>query len=639
MCGIAGYSGREIPELMPQMLNLIRHRGPDDDGTFDDGNIHLGMVRLSIIDLSGGHQPISNEDDTIHVVFNGEIFNYVELKAELEAKGHRFKTNSDTETIVHAYEEFGASFANKLNGMFSIAVWDKRKRTLLLYRDRFGVKPLFYSTRDHSLVFGSEIKTLRVHPAVGRELDYEALSHYLSLRNVPAPFTIYRDIRALLPGQMLTWNEEQGARLSRWYNLPTVVAFDESDEDALVERIDELLRDAVRLRLRSDVNYGAYLSGGIDSSTVVAITSEYSPSAVKTFTLAFADSPDHKRDAFYARQIAQKYSTEHHEFVMSSADLQNELPAVIRHLDQPFAGVISSFWLSRFMKQYVTVALSGDGADDTFGSYGHHRLVWPLAQLKRARENGGANGEVDLSFFKGREDFVANLAQYSPWEWRLAYGAFMEHEKAQLLTARGREELMPHSTASFLKDTYQRCDPRADDLNKMLYLDINTLLPNEILYFNDMLSMAHSMEVRTPFLDYRLVELACSIPGSLKIRQGKLKYILRRVAARYVPQEILDRPKEGFVLPKNTWLRSGMSGLLNDVLSPERLSVHGYFKPERVASLIADFMKGDDALTFKIWTLLVFQLWYEDYLAEDHSTPDTYAIAELARPSSFKNLL
>jgi asparagine synthase (glutamine-hydrolysing) len=615
MCGITGYSGAEIPELMPRMMDRMRHRGPDDEGEYRDGQVHLGMVRLSIIDLGGGHQPISNEDGTIWVIFNGEIFNYIELRSELQAKGHQFRTNSDTETIVHGYEEYGTSFANKLNGMFTIAIWDTRKQTLLLYRDRFGVKPLFYSALSNNLVFGSEIKTLLCHPAVGRELDYEALSHYLSLRNVPAPYTIYRDIRALLPGQMLVWNEKDGAEVSKWYELPTAVKWNDGDEDILVDRIDELLRDAVRLRLRTDVAYGAYLSGGIDSSTVVAITCEYSSAPVKTFTLGFADSPEHKRDAFYARQVAEKYSTEHYECVMSWTDLQNELPTIVRHLDQPFAGVISSFWLSRFMKRHVTVALSGDGADDLFGSYGHHRLVWPLAQMRSAYAQGRSLRDVDLSFFKGREDFVSHLAQYLPWEWRLAYGAFMEHEKERLLTARGRELLMPYSTTAFLKAIYERCDSAADELNKMLYLDINTLLPNEILYFNDMLSMAHSMEVRTPFLDFRLAELACSIPGSLKIRDGKLKYILRRVAARYVPPEILARPKEGFVLPKNSWLRQGMLGLLNDVLSPDRLSIHGYFNHEYIASLITDFLKGDDALTFKIWTLLVFQLWYEDYLS------------------------
>jgi asparagine synthase (glutamine-hydrolysing) len=510
------------------MLEVIRHRGPDDDGAYNDREVHLGMVRLSIIDLSGGHQPMTNEEGTIHIVFNGEIFNYIELKAELEAHGHEFRTNSDTETIVHAYEQWGLSFANKLNGMFAIAIWDARHQTLLVYRDRFGVKPLFYSALNGSLVFGSEIKAVREHPAVGRDLDYEALSHYLSLRNVPAPFTIFRDIRALLPGHMLVWSAARGAEVKRWYELPTAVAWHDDDEDALVERIDETLRDAVKLRLRSDVKYGAYLSGGIDSSSVVAITSEYS-SPVKTFTLTFADSPEHKRDGHFARVIADRYATEHHECVMSSTDLQNELPMVLNHLDQPFAGVISSFWLSRFMKQWVTVALSGDGADDLFGSYGHHRLVWPLAQLH-------AGNDPDLSFFQGRESFVRSLGAFEPWEWRLAYGAFMEHEKESLLTPLGREMLAPYRTTDFLKRIYQRCDATADELNRMLYLDVNTLLPNEILYFNDMLSMAHSMEVRTPFLDYRMAELACSIPGSLKIRDGKLKYILRKDAEKYLAE-------------------------------------------------------------------------------------------------------
>lgn len=615
MCGIVGYSGTRVDGLITRMLNQIRHRGPDDDGEYSDAHVQLGMVRLSIIDLSGGHQPMANADGTVHVVFNGEIFNYIELREELEAKGYQFKTSSDTETIIHAYQEYGVSFAHKLNGMFAIALWDKRAERLLVYRDRFGVKPLFYANVGGSLIFGSEIKTLLCHPAVGRELDSAALSHYLSLRNIPAPFTIYRDIRALLPGQMFSWTAQAGIKLSKWYELPTAPQWNDQDENVLVERIDELLRDAVRIRLRSDVKYGAYLSGGIDSSTVVAITSEFSPAPVKTFTLGFADSPAHKRDAFYARQVAEQYATEHHECVISSTDLQNELPAVIRHLDQPFAGVISSFWLSRFMKQYVTVALSGDGADDFFGSYGHHRLVWPLAQLRRAREQNGSAAAVDLSFFKGKEDFVRGLSGLDPWEWRLAYGAFMEHEKAALLTQSGAELLNGNGTASFLKRIYEQSDQQADELNKILYLDINTLLPNEILYFNDMLSMAHSMEVRTPFLDFRVAELAASIPGTLKIRDGQLKYILRRVAARYVSREILERPKEGFVLPKNTWLREGMSGLLDEILSPERLAIHGYFKPEAVACLIEKFRAGDDALTFKIWTLIIFQIWYEEHAA------------------------
>lgn len=598
------------------MLECLRHRGPDDEGVYADGAANLGMTRLSIIDLAGGHQPIANEDDTVWAVFNGEIYNYVELRKELEDKGHRFRTSSDTETIVHGFEEYGVEFAHRLNGMFSIAIWDTRTQTLLLYRDRFGVKPLFYASLPDGVVFASEIKAVLWHPRVGTELDFAALSHFFALRNIPAPHTVYRHVRALLPGNMLTWNQERGAEVSRWYELPTATTWNDEDEDELVERIDDVLRDSVRVRLRSDVRSGAYLSGGIDSSTIVAIMSGYSHAPVKTFTLGFADSPQDKRDLHFARSVAERYATEHHECMMSWRDLRDELPAIVRHLDQPFAGVLSSFWLSRFMQQHVTVALSGDGADELFGSYAHHRLVWPIAAVRRAREEGHSPSDIHLGSFAGRGDLVAELSQHPPWVWRLRYGAFTEQEKQTLLSERGRELFGPYSTSAFLKEFYGNCDAPADDLNKMLYLDTQTLLPNEVLYFNDMLSMAHSMEVRTPFLDVRLVELAFSIPGSLKIRDGQLKYVLRRVAARYVPPEILERPKEGFVLPNNTWLRGAMSGLLEEVLSPERLELHGFVSADHVRSLTAAFLRGDDALTFRLWTLIVFQLWYEVSIAQ-----------------------
>jgi asparagine synthase (glutamine-hydrolysing) len=297
-------------------------------------------------------------------------------------------------------------------------------------------------------------------------------------------------------------------------------------------------------------------------------------------------------------------------------ELQNELCTVINHLDQPFAGVISSYWLSRFMREYVTVALSGDGADDLFASYGHHRLIWPIAGVQRALTEGSSLDEIDYGFFKERKDFVLNLAQYQPWEWRLAYAAFMEHEKMDLLSPKGQHVFTSYSTIDFLKNIYESCNPEVDKLNKMLYLDIHTLLHNEILYFNDMLSMASSIEVRVPFLDFRMVELACSIPGTLKIKNTTLKYILRKVAARYVPSEILERPKEGFVLPKNTWLRQEMAPMVREILSKDRLEIHGFFNQGYVDSLINRFFAGDESLTFKIWSAIVFQLWYEDYLSK-----------------------
>lgn len=610
MCGICGYTGAGVGRTLETMVSSLGHRGPDESGAFDDADVHLGVARLAIIDRMGAHQPIPNEDGTVQVVFNGEIFNYLDLRAELEAKGHTFATAGDGETIVHAYEEYGAGFGHHLNGMFAIAVWDARARTLLLVRDRYGEKPLFYARAGGGLIFGSEIKSILKHPAVSRELDGEALGHYFGLRHVPAPFTAYREIRNLPPGHMLVWSEE-GVTVSPWYRLPTRARWTDADEDALVNTLDDLLRDSVRLRLQSEVGYGAYLSGGIDSSTIVAIMSELSRQPVKTFTLRFADDPAHKRDPHYARLVADRYRTEHHECVMSASDLARELPAVIRHLDQPFAGVISSFWLSRFMKRHVTVALSGDGADDTFASYGHHRLVAPIAACRHAMASGRPLDSVDFGFFADRPEWVQGLARSEVWQWRLNYAAFTDEERAALWSPAGRERFADASPSALLRDLYHQTDASTDELNRMLALDIKTLLPGEVLYFNDMLSMAHSLEVRAPFLDWRLVELAMSIPETLKIRGRSLKYVLRRLAARYLPAEILDRPKEGFVLPANTWLRTALAPLLEVVLSKDRLAIHGFYDHAYVAALKGRFAAGDDTLTFKIWTLVVFQLWYE----------------------------
>lgn len=618
MCGIFGFTGPKIAGLADQMLASIRHRGPDDSGLYSDSDLSMGMARLSIIDLKGGHQPMAGPDANVWVVFNGEIYNYLELRKDLEAKGYRFKTQSDTETILHAYQAYGPAFVHKLNGMFAIALWDKKKKQLSLIRDRFGVKPLFYATFQDGLIFGSEIKALLCHPLMKREIDPEALSYYLSLRNVPSPLTIYKNIRSLPPGHRLIW-EPGGVKMEAWYQLPMVVRWSDQDENVLIDKIEELLQDAVRLRLRSDVHYGAYLSGGVDSSTIVALMRRFTNGPLKTFCLAYGDSPEHKRDAYYARKVAERYGTDHHEYVMEDSELAKDILQIIRQLDQPFAGVISSFWLSRFIKQHVTVALSGDGADDIFGSYGHHRLVGPIAAIQEARRSGKSFEQIDFGFFKDRKEWVQGLAAKEPWEWRLEYAAFPEEEKREILSSEGRELFGDYSAALFLKKSYQKSGSSVDPLNRLLYLDIQTLLPNEILYYEDMLSMVHAVEVRSPFLDYRIVEFANSIPGTLKIKNNVLKYILRRVASRYLPAEVLERPKEGFVLPKNTWLRQGLAPLLKSVLASERLKIHGYFDAAAVESLVKRFQAGEDALTFRVWTLMVFQLWYENVFQNEVS--------------------
>lgn len=611
MCGICGFTGGAGAEVIGRMMRAIEHRGPDDRGIMRDRDLSMGMVRLSIIDLAGGRQPMTNEAGDVSLVFNGEIFNYEDLRLDLERAGHVFATKSDTETVVHAYEEYGLEFPHRLNGMFAIALWDHGRKRLLLVRDRFGVKPLYYSIRGQVLVFGSEIKAVLEHPLVDRQIDTTALSHYLSLRNVPAPFTIYSGIRSLLPGHMLVYQGGH-ARTDRWYRLQMAEGNGDTDEHMLVEKIDFILRDSVRMRMRADVDFGAYLSGGIDSSMVVAIMSEYANHRVKTFCLSYADKPAFKQDAHYARVVAEIHGTEHHEYVMSASDLQNEVQKVAHHLDQPFGGVIAPYWLSRYMSRHVTVALSGDGADDLFASYGHIRLESAIAALNRATLEGRKPGSLEFGFFDGRRKFVSDMAGLDPWVRRLAYAAFMEDEKKELLSSKGKMYLNGADTTVFLRDIYQRSPEGTGVVNKMLYLDISTLLPNEILFFNDMLSMAHSVEVRTPFLDYRMVELACTISDTLKIRDGMLKYILRKVAARYLPKEILERPKEGFVLPKNQWMRGEMLPMIRETLTEERLAAHGLFDGAYVNGLLNRFVDGDETLTFKLWTLVMFQIWYED---------------------------
>lgn len=611
MCGICGFIGRTDDELMSRMLDSLGHRGPDDRGRQSLGNVGLGMTRLAIIDLRDGHQPMQSADDPeLWCVFNGEIYNYREMRDELAAAGCKFRTASDTETILAGYRRWGQEVWNRLNGMFAVALWDGRAQTLTVVRDRYGVKPLFYALVAGELIFGSEIKAVLQHESLPRERDDEALSHYLSFRHVPAPFTIYRDVRALRPGERLTW-KNGAACFDRWYTLPMIPRAESRGEDELADELESLLRDSVRLRLRSDVQYGSMLSGGIDSSLVTALACKISGKPLDTFCLTFADQPRDKQDGRFSRMVAEQYATRHHEFSLSWSDLADDLPTVLNHLDQPFAGVLSSYWLSRRIRRHVKVALSGDGADDVFASYGHHRLVWPIEAIQAAQREGREPAPADFGHFGANPGLVRELAALEPWQWRLTYGAFMEREKATLLTAETRTRLSPYPTDAWLREVWQRCPPGNDALNRLLWCDIHTLLPNEVLYFNDLLSMAHGLEVRTPFLDYRLVEFACGLPGTLKIKGLVLKYLLRKVAARHLPAAIIERPKEGFVLPKHVWLREGLAPLLHKLLSPARLRAHGIFDPAATERLKTEFLAGNDRLTFRVWTIMVLQAWLD----------------------------
>jgi asparagine synthase (glutamine-hydrolysing) len=598
------------------MVGTLLHRGPDEDGLWDGEGVALGMRRLSIIDIATGQQPMFNEDGTIAVVFNGEIYNFVELRAQMIAAGHRFRTDhSDTEVIVHLYEQYGDAFLDRLNGMFAIALWDAPRRRLLLARDRAGIKPLYYASLGEGLVFGSEPKALLEHPEISREPDPVALHHYFSFKNIPAPFSAFKAMRQLRAGECLVY--ESGKALTRrWWR----VAFRENGaigEQEAAERIRALLEDAVRLQMRSDVPVGAYLSGGIDSSSVVALMSGLGARNVKTFTLVYDDAlPNKDSDRTFARQVSAMYQTEHHEKLVRYQDVPENLDAILGAFDEPFSGVISTFFLTELISHHVKVALSGDGADELFGSYLPHRLAQPLAYA--AAHSAVLDGEESDSalapFECERARLRALLARGDEAAQRMALLLADEAQKRALYTPAMREAIGEASTESDIRALY-RDSGSTDPLNRCLFVDFETLLPDQVLPFVDRLSMAHSVEVRPPFLDHRLIEFVATLPGRMKIKHGRVKSILKDAVASLLPPGLVERPKEGFVMPINEWLLRALRGFVTEALSARRLARHGLLEPAAVGDLITRYYGGETSLAGRIWNLVNFQMWWERYVA------------------------
>lgn len=619
MCGICGYTGNTQEGILEEMAEKIRHRGPDDDGFFSNSCINLGMRRLSIIDVESGKQPIHNEDKSIYTVFNGEIYNYPELRTDLVREGHSFYTDhSDTEAIVHLYEDFGLDFPNRLNGMFAIALWDSGKQRLVLVRDRMGVKPLFYAIIEGKLVFASEIKSILKYPAYLCEMDYEAIYHYFTFKNIPAPLTAFKGIKALLPGQMLIWDRGE-ATFKNWWSI----RFNEQEgrnSQEVQNHIVELLDDATRIRMRSDVPFGAYLSGGVDSSSVVALMSRYSDKPVKTFCLGYEDELKNKAaDLYHARRVAEQYGTDHHEYIMSSSELLEDISQVIKSFDQPFSGTISTYFLSKLISRHVKVALSGDGADELFGSYLTHRTaqpIWHYARLADKIRTRGLTAEeqklfapCDLKYLEG----LYEKSQGDEVKWRTSLYLFNDADKQSLLSDNFKNHCTACSTPAVINRYFSGLSAR-NPLNRILEMEWKTQLPDQILAFVDFLSMAHSVEVRSPFLDYRLVEYASTIPGELKINHGNVKDILKQAVKPLLPPGIIDRPKEGFVLPIFDWMQEKYQGYCEEVLSPERLKPHDCLNIQTVQELLKRYNSGEKTLNGKIWNLMMFQLWWEEYL-------------------------
>ncbi|MDE2571908.1 MAG: asparagine synthase (glutamine-hydrolyzing), partial [bacterium] len=540
MCGIYGVAGRYAAgdlALARMMDARLVHRGPDERGLHESPLALQGMRRLSIIDLASGDQPISNEAGDRWVTLNGEIYNYRELRAELEIRGHRFRTQSDTEVVLAGYEAFGDSVVDRLRGMYAFAICDERRGRVVLARDRIGKKPLYYHLRAGRLVYASELKALLADAGISRQIDRRALWHYLTFKNVPSPLSIFSSVRTLPPGHLAVFCE--GDLAVREYWRPAFGGAAEIGEEEAAERLIEILREAVRLRvLASDVPVGAYLSGGLDSSLIATLMVELGGARLKTFSLGYADRPAHKSDIDFARLMAQRLGTEHHELIVSIDDIADGLPAVVRAFDEPFAGTISSFWLSRAIAAHVKVALSGDGADELFGSYADHRMAAVVAHLR----SSGTRSAADFGSFAEARDLALRAAEEPDHLWRTRFAAFTDAQKRDLLA---EDYSGIESSADLLAPLYR--DARGDLVNATLEVDCRTLLPDQVLTYVDRLSMAHSLEVRAPFLDHRLIEFAGSLPGRMKVDVGRTKAVLKLAARRYLPAEIIDRKKEGFV--------------------------------------------------------------------------------------------
>lgn len=624
MCGICGFTGDPDPATLQKMTQRLWHRGPDDDGFYHDGAVNLGMRRLAIVDVEMGKQPQFNEDRSLVVMQNGEIYNHQPLRGELEERGHRFRTHhSDTELIPHLYEEYGDNWPHRVNGMFGTALWDAREQKLLLYRDRIGKKPLYYAVKHGQIVFASEIKAILAHPLISGDLDYGALYRYFALKNISAPQTAFADIRQLPPGHFLVWQRSEVKACRSYWQPDFSNVLEDIPEEEAARHLLELLQDAVKIRMQCDVPYGAYLSGGVDSTAVVALMCRNQTQPVKTFCLGYEDKAEGQflgksQDLFFARTMSRQLGTEHYEYIINAAQFAEQMPAIMAAFDEPFSGTVSTFFLSILIKQHVKVALSGDGADELFGSYLAHRLAMPVQRYLHLAAGGktswpdltGAE-RGSLSPFETPEQFafLQRIASPSLAAWRRRLGVFQEDELQQLLTP----DFWQRAVNPGQPEPYQELEPRLtarDSLNQNLELDQLELLPNQVLPFVDRLSMAHAIEVRCPYLDYRLIDFADQLPGRLKIKNGVVKHLHKLAVSKLLPEELIQRPKEGFVQPVYSWMRGSLQDWVERRLDALPAAV---FNRDFIVKLREAFRSGTQGLEAKIWNLLCFGLFYEQH--------------------------
>jgi asparagine synthase (glutamine-hydrolysing) len=649
MCGICGIVSRGSPpdpEVVRAMVARLRHRGPDGEGVYDSSGfrvqgyglgttrdaepgtrnpepgVHavLGHARLSIIDLPGGKQPMGNEDGSVQVVFNGEIYNFRELRHGLEARGHRFATRSDTEVLVHLYEEKGEELVHDLHGMFAFAIWDARRGRLVAARDRLGKKPLYYLEGGLQLAFASELKALAAIPGFDRAVDPEAIHLYLTYQYVPPPRTIFRAARKLPPAGLLTWEAERLQTRTYW-RVPEDEAPDRP-EGEWIERVRAALETAVRRRLVSDVPLGAFLSGGVDSSAVVAMMSRLSGAPVKTFSIGFRESAYDERP--FAREVAARYGTDHEEMVVEPKALEI-LPRLAWHYDEPFAdaSMVPTWYVSEVARRRVTVALSGDGGDECFGGYDRYVAVASAARLdatlgpaRRAAAQAlqcvlPAVGRERGLLRRGRR-FLQGLAEDAETRYLRWVGIFHPGMHAELYGADFARSVAGTPAAGLLADAFARFRGR-DVTGATMLVDLETYLPHDLLVKVDIASMAHGLEVRCPFLDHELVELAARMPTRWKVRGTQGKWLLKRALADLLPASVAHRPKMGFAVPLPRWFRRELRPLLHDVVLGERARTRGYFHGAAVERLVREHEAGRADHAHRLWALLMLELWHREY--------------------------
>ncbi|MDD5594875.1 MAG: asparagine synthase (glutamine-hydrolyzing) [Candidatus Omnitrophica bacterium] len=628
MCGILGIldNKRNINQpLLKRMADRLKHRGPDDEGYYlnPDHSLGLGFRRLSIIDLSTGHQPISNEDRTIWVVLNGEIYNFIELRKELIQKGHKFYTKSDTEVLVHLYEEKGADCIGDLRGMFAFSIWDEKRKRLFLARDRVGKKPLVYCEKNGSFVFASEIKALLEHPDISAGIDFKSLDHYLTYGYSFPGDSIFGGIKKLLPAHYLIF-DGQGIQIKRYWNY-TYENKLKLKEGEYKELLLDTLSEAVKIRLISDVPLGVLLSGGVDSSCVVALMSKFSNRKIKTFSVGFED--EDYSELKYAKQIAEKFGTEHSEFIVKP-DMADILPKLVWHYNEPFgdSSCMPTYYVAKIARQNVTVVLNGDGGDESFAGYERYTAVkfadflknFPNCLLETAYAGAGGIsrllGKKETSTFSKIVTYFGILAKY---ERRYIYprliSYFSPEEKEVLYTPEFKKRFNFGYAFDFLAKIMEQFKS-VDIVDRAMGTDIASYLPEDLLVKMDIATMANSLEGRSPFLDHKVIEMAARIPAGLKLKGITTKYILKKSLEGILPKEILSRKKMGFGMPVGRWFKKDMKGFIESILLSEDFFKSGIFNKNFVSTLLDDHNSGRKNNTHKIWCLLNFELWRQMFI-------------------------